>query len=231
MSMMAGFRQVTPALLERLRGESALVAEVIRGHAGAELSALTDVEAFVSSMPDELKATIEAMTPEMRAAWTARVEETLACLPALRREFAAAAPASGGAKNDQAGPEGLGPELDIEKAWHGVHWLLCGIPLEAPPPLGDAVLGGEEVGEDVGYGPARVLDPARVAAVATALRAMSADELAGRFDAVRLDADGVYPAGWSEHGRREWLREEYSRLRTFYLEAAGEGSAVLLWLL
>jgi hypothetical protein len=47
-------------------------------------------------------------------------------------------------------------DLDVDKAWHGIHFLLCGQAWESPFPLG-FILGGEEVGDvDVGYGPARV---------------------------------------------------------------------------
>jgi hypothetical protein len=231
MSMMAGFRQVTPELLERLRAEPDLVEDVVMGQVGGAPVVLADVEAFVQSLPGDLRATIEAMPPEMRAAWNVQAEQTLASLPpALRGDSAVSASAPGGVEADASDVEGLGPELSIEKAWHGVHWLLCGTPMEAPPPLGDVILGGDELGDDVGYGPARVLDAVRTAAVAAALEGLPAEDVADRFDAVRLDADEIYPSGWDEQGRREWLVAEYARVRDFYLGAAAEGRSVVLWL-
>jgi len=231
MSMQAGLRRITPALAERLAAEPALVRAVIAGRTGDEPLPATDLDAFLSLLPSHMRLMLDEMAPDMLAAYMAEAERMLADMPPALHEQIAAARRTDARKGEASlDPGDLGSELSLEKAWHGVHRLLCGTPDEAPPPLGDAVLGGDAVGEDLGYGPARVLDPARVAAVAAALRAISVDEIAGRFDAVRLDADGVYPAGWAEQGRREWLRDEYSRLRTFYLEAATEGSWVLLWL-
>ena len=53
--------------------------------------------------------------------------------------------------------------LDIDKAWHAIHYILCGHPWEGEPPYFNVVLGGTEINdEDVGYGPARYLVPAEV---------------------------------------------------------------------
>ena len=59
--------------------------------------------------------------------------------------------------SNEAGPGG---ELDLDKAWHGIHFLLTGSAWEGEEPLCYLLAGGQEVGdEDVGYGPARVLRP------------------------------------------------------------------------
>lgn len=71
-----------------------------------------------------------------------------------------------------------GSQLDIDKAWHLIHYLLTGEPCEGSEPLCNAVLGGAEIGEeDVGYGPARYLSSTEVNAVATALASISPEEL------------------------------------------------------
>ncbi len=43
--------------------------------------------------------------------------------------------------------------LDLDKMWHGAHWILTGTAWDAAGPLGQVILGGEEIGEDGGYGP------------------------------------------------------------------------------
>lgn len=53
---------------------------------------------------------------------------------------------------DEPAEGGGGPVLDIHKSWHGLHWLLCQDARDGPEPLKHAVLGGEEIGEDLGYG-------------------------------------------------------------------------------
>ncbi len=49
--------------------------------------------------------------------------------------------------------------LDLDKAWHGLHWLLTGTADDTDTPAGQAILGGTEIGEDKGYGPSRLLRP------------------------------------------------------------------------
>ena len=61
--------------------------------------------------------------------------------------------------------------VDLDKAWHGVHWLLTGSAEESSGPASDAILGGEPVGEDLGYGPAQI--------TATAYRAATAKDEGG----------------------------------------------------
>ena len=47
--------------------------------------------------------------------------------------------------------------VEVDKAWHGIHYLLTGQSQGGPEPLALAVLGGEEFGPEVGYGSARFL--------------------------------------------------------------------------
>ena len=49
--------------------------------------------------------------------------------------------------------------VDLDKAWHCIHFMLTGSTYDVTQPLGGAVLGGDGVGDDLGYGPARILDP------------------------------------------------------------------------
>src|SRR5262245_49739364 len=61
-------------------------------------------------------------------------------------------------------------ELDIDKVWHAIHFLLCGSTWEGSYPLACVVMGGETIGTvDVGYGPTRYLMPQQVNDVANAL--------------------------------------------------------------
>ena len=52
-----------------------------------------------------------------------------------------------------AAPEGKHGSFSLEKAWHGVHWVLTGTVEPDGSLLGGAVLGGTEIGDDFsGYG-------------------------------------------------------------------------------
>jgi len=47
--------------------------------------------------------------------------------------------------------------VDVDKAWHGIHYLLTGQAEGGPRPLSLAVLGGGDFGTEDGYGPAHVV--------------------------------------------------------------------------
>lgn len=117
--------------------------------------------------------------------------------------------------------------FSLEKAWHGVHYLLYG---RSEPDVGPrgAIFGGTEIGgDDFGYGPARYFLPAEVSEIAGELTgAHVEDELRERYEPAELTARHIYPGGW-EPDDRAWLLDSYRELRDFFGEAAGRGSAVL----
>lgn len=121
--------------------------------------------------------------------------------------------------------------MDVDKAWHGIHFLLTGNAWEVEDALGSAVIGGVEIGEDVGYGPARYLTPERVQEVAAALEGLTPEQFVERFDAGALEKNQIYPEIWGEgEGALEYLEEYYKELRSYYLAAAAQGEAMLLYL-
>lgn len=123
------------------------------------------------------------------------------------------------------------PGMDVDKAWHGIHFVLAGKAWEGEHPLGSAVIGGIEIGEDVGYGPARYLTRERVQEVAAALELFTAEEFAERFDAEALENNGIYPEIWDEGEEAlEYLQNSFEALRAYYLAAAANGEAMLLYL-
>lgn len=114
--------------------------------------------------------------------------------------------------------------LDLDKAWHGLHFLLTGSPFDSTPPLGAAILGGYPFGEDAGYGPARLLDPPGTADVARALSAIDVPALHDRFDPAELERADVYPQIWDEEDVfEEYLAPTYLDLQRFYAYAAERG--------
>jgi hypothetical protein len=123
-------------------------------------------------------------------------------------------------------------ELDVDRSWHALHFLLNGHPWDGSGPLFDAVLGGTEVGEeDVVYGPARGLTPEEVRAVADALEAIPASEIRDRFDVAAMNQAEIYPHGWQgTTEEREFLVGHYGRLVDFFRDAAEAGDAMLLYL-
>jgi hypothetical protein len=125
-------------------------------------------------------------------------------------------------------PRGVLASLSIDKAWHGIHYLLCGKADPDSDIAAQAVLGGDEIGDDdSGYGPARCFAPDLVAQIVAALDRPGLDaEMRARFvpdDMIRL---GIYPGGWPPDSLA-WLTGEFDRLRGFYRDAAAKGRAML----
>jgi uncharacterized protein DUF1877 len=123
-------------------------------------------------------------------------------------------------------------ELEVDKAWHGLHFLLTGAAWEGDLPLGFIVSGGQEVGDDLGYGPARALTSSDVQTIDAALEPLTREQVAQRFDAARMTELEIYPFGWSDDpdGELEWLLDSYAELRAFVRRTAERRHAVLVYL-
>lgn len=131
-------------------------------------------------------------------------------------------------------PEGEEGEnsIDVDKAWHGIHYLLVGDSWGGEPPLANVVLGGTEIGDDFGYGPARYLTADEVCAAANALKDISPDVLRSRYVASELAKNEIYPEIWDDpdDDSVEYLASWYQTLRDYYLDAAAKNNAMLKYL-
>jgi len=118
--------------------------------------------------------------------------------------------------------------LSLDKAWHGIHYLLSGRPEPHLDRWGRVILGGTEIGEDdFGYGPARYFDADEVAEISADLgRPELEAELEDRFDPTRMTALAIYPGGWRS-GDCEWVLDGFRQLRGFLADASARGAAVV----
>lgn len=120
--------------------------------------------------------------------------------------------------------------VDIDKAWHGIHYLLSGSADVGAEPMSWAVLGGEEIGDEIGYGPARVMAPEQVHSVAAWLPEDSVFK--SRFDPQAMEKAKIYPEQiWVRDGADalDYLVENYRELVAFYKRAAERGDGAILW--
>ena len=90
-----------------------------------------------------------------------------------------------------------GTSADLDKSWHGLHYLMTGSADAADMPLSFLVSGGRDVGDiEVGYGPARVFTAQETASILTAINAWTDDRLHARFNAAEMMRLEIYPEIW-----------------------------------
>ena len=131
--------------------------------------------------------------------------------------------------------DGEGVETDLDKAWHGIHYLLTGTAWEGSEPLNFLIVGGKEVGNvDVGYGPARVFDSNAVKKIAAALDTLDGDTLRERFNPDEMMSLEIYPDIWDRDPEDDdtlgYCIDFYEDLRRFLSKAAGKSMGIALYI-
>jgi hypothetical protein len=121
--------------------------------------------------------------------------------------------------------------LDLDKNWHVIHYLLSRTPWEGPMPQA-SLMGGSEIGTvDVGYGPARLLNPQQVEGFLDYLSLLRENEFGTGITAAELKANkiyGAYPEWSSEDPKVLW--EYVKELKTFFSKAKAGEEFVILYL-
>jgi len=121
--------------------------------------------------------------------------------------------------------------IDIEKAWHGLHFLLTGTADEGEEPACFLLRGGEDLDDE---GLVRALRPGQVRRFSAHLSAIEAGDLARRYDPERMTGLGIYPdVIWKrtvEQGQSplEWLVACFEDVRRFVGNAAAVGDCVII---
>lgn len=131
--------------------------------------------------------------------------------------------------------EPQGETLDLDKAWHGIHFLLTGSDWGGSEPLCFLLAGGEGIGEsEVGYGPARALTPADVLLWDAALQEIDLEGFRQRFDPPLMLAAEIYPAIWdrdpAEDDTLGYLADYYADLRRFVHDTARAQLGLVVYL-
>lgn len=128
-----------------------------------------------------------------------------------------------------------GGSVDLDKAWHGIHYLLTTTAWGGDRPLNLLVAGGTPVGDlDVGYGPARAFTAAQTRAAHEALATLTDDELRLKFDASDMMSKEIYPEIWDADSDEDdpvaYLIEYAGTLRGFLRETTKAGLGTVVYL-
>jgi len=128
-------------------------------------------------------------------------------------------------------PAAPGEQIYLDKAWHGLHFLLTGADDGGPEPACYLLTGGEHLSDDDDV-QARLLRPEQVRALAEYLATIDGDELTRRFDPERMMQLEIYPEIWTRpeetDAPRKFLFDAFSDLREFVDGVARDGDAIVV---
>jgi hypothetical protein len=142
----------------------------------------------------------------------------------------------GAAKSDERPvPERAdGDETDLDKAWHVIHYLLCGDTGRGEGPL--ALIGDDQhplADVDLGLGKPNVISATSVAAFAENAAGMTDDDFLARYIPNQMPLDELYMGEVIARGDvddiREYSLENFQNLRNFVRQAADSGEAIITY--
>jgi len=124
-------------------------------------------------------------------------------------------------------------ELNIDKAWQAIHYLLTGQAEGGDPPLADVIFGGIELPDRHNYtegSPLRVLSSTEVRTIADELAAIPPDRLLARGTISDMAQQNIYSVSDDEPAEQDYIAHYYGLLRDFYLDAARKSYGLLLYI-
>jgi hypothetical protein len=131
-------------------------------------------------------------------------------------------------------PETKPKFLDIDKAWHGIHFMLTGGNLEATGPLAFIMSGGQELQtDDFGYGPPHAFTADQVQEIHRALTQIDPQSLYEKTNPSELSTLDIYPGIWESEPKEEsigYLKDYLKELQAFVKQAADSGAALIAYI-
>lgn len=117
--------------------------------------------------------------------------------------------------------------LELDKSWHVLHYLFTGRAWDGPMPAAALLTGGREVGEDLGYGPARALSAKETQAFAQFLASQSETALAKKMNVSQMQSMEIYSV---DDDSPEDLNHYFPQLKSYVADAAAKGQGLLIWM-
>ena len=218
MSMIGWALGVTPPQISALRANPSLVRHLVWVVEGDRWKAVFDD--LIERAPPERRAQLEQS--QAKLAQSPASQELAARVAKARPEIA-----SLGA---------IEKPLNLEKSWHMLHYLMTGnvFPVGSP---GDLLLTGEDVGEDLGYGPARLHSESATQAFSRFLDAQDVARLQEVVDLKDMSDARVYgvpfgpgPAAEYEAELRNEVALYFPRLGDYVRAMVDKGNGLMVWI-
>jgi Domain of unknown function (DUF1877) len=131
----------------------------------------------------------------------------------------------------QAPSEDMSPQFDLEKCWHGLHYLLTGSASQGEEPLCYLVYKGWVIGVCHG-GDVRAISSSQLAAFESALQSIDKEEILRRYDGKAMAAAEIYPSElWArdDEDGREYVCEYLEKLKEFLKGAKERNEGAIVW--
>lgn len=126
--------------------------------------------------------------------------------------------------------------LDIDKSWHAIHFTLTGQAYgsEEDDILSNLVLGGKPVnGEDMGYGPARLLTKEETTQLSEALKEWDKTAFREKFHMTDMLENDIYPLMSGEDDEEDFFTYVWAcfdAVKEFFQQAAEAKQCVLTFI-
>jgi hypothetical protein len=207
--------QITPKLLESIKNDETLLKRILKTslpHHG--FSNLKDFKSLyagqgIFSVEDfiEKNPYIDALEPELKKEALKRVKKI------FRKN----------ANYDNV--------LALDKAWHGIHFLLSGEVWRGESLMASVLMGGTEIGDEsvnTGYGVPRYHTPGEVGKISENLPSL--EELEKSYEPEKMTAADIYAFNAGD-AAEEWiyLSRFYRQMFDYFRGAAKRGNAMLLF--
>jgi hypothetical protein len=129
-----------------------------------------------------------------------------------------------------------GGDTDLDKAWHGIHYLLTRTAWEGSAPQNFLLVGGRTAGDlEVGYGPVRLYTAAEVKSIHQHLASVSDAQLRSRFNPQEMMKLEIYPEIWDRPPDQDdtlgYLMESLDTLRAFIETATRRSMGIAISLM
>jgi len=119
--------------------------------------------------------------------------------------------------------------INIDKAWHGIHYLLTNSSMWGPIPARWTIFGDIKIPEfEKDYVRASYLKPSQVSKVNNFLSKIPEEEFKRRYNPNKFEAAEIYPDSW-DNTDIDYLMIYFRKVKILYQKAADIGEYVLLF--
>lgn len=126
-------------------------------------------------------------------------------------------------------------EIDLDKAWHAIYYILTGQAEGGKEPFNYLLEGGVQIGDDFGYGPARAFSSEQAKGFYEILKNIDKNHIKDRFDLDDMKAKKIYVIEHAAHRDPaeellEYVTEYFMILKAFMERTVKEQKGIVIYI-